>query len=344
MPSSRVNEPVPPMLEPLRTPPRPVSALARGIDLVTQDLEQVERALGRLLESTVAILPKISSHLVEAGGKRLRPLLTLLAATAADARGDHAITVAAVGELIHTATLLHDDVVDTGEFRRGRPSARLHFGNGLAVLAGDFCLARALEAIASTRDPEVVARLAATVTRMAEGEIAQLANAGATLDRSGYYTIIDGKTATLFAWCAAVGGLTTSALDDPLTDFGRELGYAFQIADDVLDYTASADTSGKTPARDLRDGKITLPLLLACEADPELAEVVRDALDDGPPLDEAVVERILARVAATDALATSSRIAERHAAAAIAHLDALPPSPARAALIDLAKASARRSR
>jgi octaprenyl-diphosphate synthase len=333
------------MLEPLRTPPQQARALTRGIDLVASDLERVEAELNRLLDSSVAILPRIGKHVTGAGGKRLRPLITLLAAAAAGTPGDEPVTIAAVGELIHTATLLHDDIVDTGEFRRGRPSARLHFGNGLAVLAGDFCLAQALAAVASTRDPEVVARLAATVTRMAEGEIAQLAHAGAAaLDRAGYYEIIDGKTATLFAWCAAVGGLPPADFDRPLTDFGRELGFAFQIADDVLDYSAEADVSGKTPARDLRDGKVTLPLLLACEADPSLADDVRGALQEGPPLSEANVEMILGRVLATDALAASIAAAERHAEAAVDHLGALPPSPARDALIDLAHGSARRRR
>lgn len=333
------------MLEPLRTPPQQARALTRGIDLVASDLERVEAELNRLLDSSVAILPRIGKHVTGAGGKRLRPLITLLAAAAAGTPGDEPVTIAAVGELIHTATLLHDDIVDTGEFRRGRPSARLHFGNGLAVLAGDFCLAQALAAVASTRDPEVVARLAATVTRMAEGEIAQLAHAGAAaLDRAGYYEIIDGKTATLFAWCAAVGGLPPADFDRPLTDFGRELGFAFQIADDVLDYSADADVSGKTPARDLRDGKVTLPLLLACEADPSLADDVRGALQEGPPLSEANVEMILGRVLATDALPASIAAAQRHAEAAIRHLSALPSSPARDALIDLAHGSARRRR
>ncbi len=333
------------MLEPLRTPPPQARALTRGVDLVTADLERVESELERLLDSRVAILPTIGSHVVDAGGKRLRPLITLLAATAAGVRGDGPVTVAAVGELIHTATLLHDDVVDTGEFRRGRPSARLQFGNGLAVLAGDFCFARALAAVSSTRDPEVVARLAATVTHMAEGEIAQLANAGSTtLDRAGYYTIIDGKTGTLFAWCATVGGLTTAEFDGPLAAFGRELGFAFQIADDVLDYSAHANTSGKTPARDLRDGKVTLPLLIACEADGELASDVDKLLRRGPPLDDADVEAILDRVLATDALPAALRTAEEHAESAIAHVMALPSSPARTALIELARGSAKRRR
>jgi len=333
------------MLEPLRPPPPQATALARGIDLVAAQIERVEAELERRLDSTVVILPKIANHVIGAGGKRLRPLLTLLAASAAGIEGGSPVTLAAVGELIHTATLLHDDIVDTGEYRRGRPSARLHFGNGLAVLAGDFCLARALEAVASTHDPDVVARLAATVTRMAEGEIAQLAHAGAAaLDRAGYYEIIDGKTATLFAWCAAVGGLVGSDLDRPLTAYGRELGFAFQIADDVLDYSADADVSGKTPARDLRDGKVTLPLLLACEADPSLAADVTKTLAAGPPMADADVHRILERVLATDALAEAIKTAERHSEAAIAHLQHLPSSDARTALIELAHSSATRRR
>jgi octaprenyl-diphosphate synthase len=146
------------------------------------------------------------------------------------------ITVAAVGELLHTATLLHDDVVDDGAFRRGRPAARVVHGNGLAVLTGDYCLAKALQAIARTGHLRAVRTLADTVTRMAEGEVAQLSYAGDfSLDQRRYRTVIDRKTAALIAWCSAVAGLVDDTLVEPLTRYGRELGFAFQIADDLLD-------------------------------------------------------------------------------------------------------------
>lgn len=337
------------MLEPRSpAPPPAVSALDAGIALVAADLDRVERELARLMTSTLAILPAIGHHVVGAGGKRLRPLVTLLAAQAAGIADEARIVVAAVGELIHTATLLHDDVVDSGDFRRGRPSARLHFGNGLAVLAGDFCLARALEAAASTRDPDLVERLAATVTAMAEGEIAQLASAGtATLTRSAYYSIIDGKTATLFAWCAAVGGLrapAAPAVDRALTIFGRELGFAFQIADDVLDYAGDAAIAGKSPGQDLRDGKITLPLLLACEGDSGLQSRVHGHLEGGPPLVDEVAQELIASVRASGALEAARTIAEGHARAAIDQLAALAPGPGRDALEALALAVVLRHR
>src|SRR5690606_15048469 len=182
---------------------------------------------------------------------------------------------------------------------------------GLAVLAGDFCFARALEAAASTGDTTLVQRLASTVTAMAEGEIAQLASAGtATVSRSAYYAIIDGKTAALFTWCAGVGGLRAKsdpALDRALATIGRELGFAFQIADDVLDYVGDPSIAGKSPGQDLRDGKITLPLLLACQGDPGLLARVRGLLEEGPPLADAAVEGLIHEVIVSGALEASRR-------------------------------------
>jgi octaprenyl-diphosphate synthase len=279
-----------------------------------------------------------------AGGKRLRPLCALLGAQAAGFHDPCRITVATVGELLHTATLLHDDVIDEGEFRRGRPAARLHYGNGMAVLAGDFCLARGLQAIASTGHLEAVRTLSDAVTRMAEGEVAQLMIAGdASLDRQRYEMVIDRKTAALIAWCTSVGGLVDTAYVGPLRSYGHELGYAFQISDDVIDYVGDVSQSGKSRGQDLREGKMTLPLLLACEADTGLHTVVRRALAAGPPIDDAVAEHVVETVVTSAALDGCREIAHRHADQAVAALASLPGSAARDALEALAHYVVRRS-
>ena len=231
----------------------PSALLERSLALVADDLVLAERRLHELLESSVAVIPDVVGHLAFAGGKRFRPLLTLLCARAAGVVDPARITVAAVGELLHTATLLHDDVIDEGAFRRGRPAARMAYGNGMAVLSGDYCLARSLQAIAMTGHARAVHTLADTVTHMAEGEVAQLEHAGSfSLDRERYGAVIERKTAALIAWCSSVAELVDERYVEPLRRYGYELGFAFQIADDVLDVRAPAEgicAAGKDPGQ-----------------------------------------------------------------------------------------------
>jgi octaprenyl-diphosphate synthase len=313
------------------------AAMDTAVELVADDLRATEVELERLLQSTITVIPKVGGHLAFAGGKRFRPLVALLAARAAGFTAQSRITVAAVGELLHTATLLHDDVIDEGEYRRGRPAPRMAYGNGLAVLVGDFCLARALQAMAQTGELDAVTTMADAVTRMAEGEVAQLHAAGdGALDRERYYLVIDRKTAALIAWCASVAGLVGPARAAALGRYGLELGYAFQIADDVIDYAHGVDVAGKARGQDLREGKLTLPLLLACELDPSLRDAVRAAVRAKPPMDAALARDIVERVVHGGGLAEARAIAERHVAAAIDALAPLPPSPARDALIAIA--------
>src|SRR5262245_9724171 len=239
-------------------PRRPVEAI---VALVADDMRAVEQTLAERMDSPIGTIPEVGAHLLEAGGKRLRPLLSVLAARAAGVSMDHAVAVGCAAELIHTATLYHDDVVDDGRVRRGRPAARMVFGNGIVVLVGDFCLARALEAVARTGSIAMVQSLAATVTEMAEGEVAQLERAGnpdATVE--DYFRVIDRKTASLIAWCARVGGGVEPALDAALDRYGRALGRAFQIADDVLDCAVDQATAGKSVGHDIQEGKLTLPV------------------------------------------------------------------------------------
>ena len=268
----------------------------------------------------------------------------MLAARATDAPLEHGVAVGCAAELIHTATLYHDDVVDDGRVRRGRPAARMVFGNGMVVLVGDFCLARALETVALTGSLPMVQSLASTVTEMAEGEVSQLERAGnpdATVE--DYFRVIDRKTASLIAWCARVGGSVGPALAEPLERYGRALGRAFQIADDVLDSAIDEATAGKSVGHDLQEGKLTLPVLLACEADSGPAADACAASSASGPMPEAVAVEILAdgaggRAASSGPSTTRPSWPTRRCAA----LAGVPPSRYRDGLETLARLSADR--
>lgn len=321
----------------------PSDLLRRCLALVDRDLAAAETELAGLLRSPIAAIPNVVGHLAFAGGKRFRPLLTLLSAAAAGLDDPARITIAAVGELLHTATLLHDDVIDEGEFRRGRPTARMEYGNQMAVLSGDYCLARSLQAVARLGRLEAVQTMGDAVTLMAEGEVAQLHAAGDfSLDRDRYYGVIERKTAALIAWCSSVAGLVDAPLVEPLRRFGLELGYAFQIADDLLDVAGPAAATGKEPGQDLRDGKMTLPLIVACEARPSLRARVSEALEAGPPMSPEVADGILSEVASTGAIEETTAIAQAHADTAIASLAEVPDCEARRALIAVAHFVVRR--
>jgi octaprenyl-diphosphate synthase len=326
-------------------PPAEESAGARAdrlAVLVEAELQAVEQRLAERMESSVGAIPQVGAHLLGAGGKRLRPLLAVLAARATELPVELGIAVGCAAELIHTATLYHDDVVDDGRVRRGRPAARMVFGNGIVVLVGDFCLARALETVALTGSLPMVQSLAATVTEMAEGEVAQLERAGnpdATID--DYFRVIDRKTASLIAWCARVGGAVAPAWERALERYGRALGRAFQIADDVLDSAVDEATAGKSVGHDLKEGKLTLPILLACEADPALGRHVRAQLGEHGIPDEMAAEILQATVAA-GGVERARRRARELADAAVAELAVLPASPYREALRELALSCADR--
>ena len=328
------------------TASRPLPAIdsfAAIVALVDDEMRAVEERLEERLESPVGAIPQVGAHLLGAGGKRLRPLLALLAARASGAPLEHGMAVGCAAELIHTATLYHDDVVDDGRVRRGRPAARMVFGNGVVVLVGDFCLARALETVALTGSLPMVQSLATTVTEMAEGEVAQLERAGnpdATVD--DYFRVIDRKTASLTAWCARVGGSVGPALHEPMERYGRALGRAFQIADDVLDSAIDEATAGKSVGRDLQEGKLTLPVLLACEADPALGRRVRARMGEQAVPAE-VAAAILTDVVAAGGVERARLKAEALADEAVRALDGLPGTPFREALEALARLSADRS-
>ncbi|MGZ0186729.1 MAG: polyprenyl synthetase family protein [Alphaproteobacteria bacterium] len=247
----------------------PINALDRLADLVSDDMAAVNRLIVERMHSPVPMIPQLAGHIVAAGGKRLRPLLTLAAARMCGYGGDHHVGLAACVEFIHTATLLHDDVVDESALRRGRDSANAIFGNQASVLVGDFLFSRSFQLMVDAGSLEVLAILANAAATIAEGEVLQLttANDPATTEEA-YYAVIRGKTAALFAAAARVGAVVAGRPKtdaDALDAYGMNLGLAFQIVDDVLDYDADQAALGKTVGDDFREGKATLPILLAYE-------------------------------------------------------------------------------
>jgi octaprenyl-diphosphate synthase len=320
-------------------PPEPDRRSDKILSLVADEMRLVESALQARLDSPVGAIPEVGAHLLQAGGKRLRPVLAVLAARATDTPLELAVAVGTAAELIHTATLYHDDVVDDGRVRRGRPAARMVYGNGIVVLVGDFCLARALETVALTGSLTAVQSLAATVTEMAEGEVAQLERAGnpdATVE--DYFRVIDRKTASLFAWCARIGGALPADLDAALGRYGRAVGRAFQIADDVLDCAVDEATAGKSVGQDIQEGKLTLPVLYACEADPALRALIREKVGERAVTPEDA-HRILTGTLRAGGVERARARARELVASAVAELSALSPSPYRQALTDVATLS-----
>lgn len=305
----------------------------RAVELAGPDLARAEDSLKALLGSDIAAVEAIARYLADNGGKRLRPLLTCLGARAVGLQGDVS-RLMCVGEMIHLGSLLHDDVVDGGEERRGEPAAWTVFGNGAAVLTGDFCLARAVLLASEEGGHAAVTHLARAVTEMAEGEVLQLQRAGdLSTARETYLEVVEKKSAALIAWCAGAGAhvVDDPELGDALEAYGRAVGIAFQVADDVLDYGGQQHLTGKVPGTDLLERKLTLPLLLALERVPGL----REELTARPP-ERQDLPRLLDAVAGCGALDDSLSFARERVAQGVDRLRALPETPWRAALEEMA--------
>ena len=246
---------------------RPAGSVDRLIRLAEADMDGVDALILARMQSPVGVIPLLAEHLIAAGGKRLRPLMTVSAARLAGGRGDGALKLAAAVEFIHTATLLHDDVVDSSQLRRGKVAAHLIWGAPSSVLVGDFLFARAFELMVETGSLRALEILARASRVIAEGEVLQLTSAhDLRLSQSTYLEIIGGKTAELFAAAAEAGAVSADASPRQaaaLREFGRSFGLAFQLADDALDYSGAAETLGKNAGDDFREGKATLPLILS---------------------------------------------------------------------------------
>jgi len=314
-------------------------------DLAAADMRRVDTLIRARLASDVVLINQIADHIIASGGKRLRPMLHVLAAGAAGYTGEQHIKLAAVIEFIHTSTLLHDDVVDESDLRRGRKTANALWGNAASVLVGDFLYSRSFQLMVELDDMRVMRVLADTTNTIAEGEVLQLLNIGnADVDEAAYLAVIERKTAVLFAAATELGGLLGGLPADQvaaLRRYGMELGYAFQIADDLLDYVSDADTLGKNIGDDLAEGKPTLPVIYALQqAAGEQARSMRQAIEHGglESLDD-----IVSAIRNSGALERTRERAQAHAAAAHEALAALPPSPWRDALAVLADYSVQRT-
>ena len=314
-------------------------------DLAAADMQRVDALIRSRLASDVVLINQIADHIIAGGGKRLRPMLHVLAAGAAGYAGEQHIKLAAVIEFIHTSTLLHDDVVDESDLRRGRQTANALWGNAASVLVGDFLYSRSFQLMVELDDMRVMRILADTTNTIAEGEVLQLLNIGnADVDETAYLAVIERKTAVLFAAATELGGLLGGLPDHQvaaLRRYGMELGYAFQIADDLLDYVSDAGTLGKNIGDDLAEGKPTLPLIYALErATPPQAQSMRHAIEHGG-LD--ALDDIVGAIRGSGALERTHARAVQHADAAREALATLPPSPYREALAALADYSVQRS-
>ena len=316
--------------------------------LAAADMAAVDTLIRTRLASDVVLINQIAGHIVSAGGKRLRPMLVVLAgqATAGTAGtcADHH-QLAAIIEFIHTSTLLHDDVVDESDLRRGRSTANAIWGNAASVLVGDFLYSRSFQLMVELDRMEVMQVLADTTNRIAEGEVLQLLHVrNPDTDEAAYLRVIERKTAVLFAAGTRLGALASgadAATQQALYDYGMNLGYAFQIADDVLDYTADAADLGKNLGDDLAEGKATLPLIHAMAgSDAATRERLRAIVQDG---DSTSMPEVLAAIHATGGLDYSRRRAMDYAVAAEAALAGLPESEALAALRGLARYAVERT-
>lgn len=313
--------------------------------ILHDDMQAVDRVLRASLSSDVALIRQVAEYIIAGGGKRLRPALLVLSAQACGYRGSHHHTLAAVIELIHTATLLHDDVVDESALRRGNATANAMFGNAASVLVGDFVYSRAFQLMVTVDNMRVLRILSDATNVIAEGEVLQLLNAGnPDLAEQAYLDVIRRKTAKLFEAAAQLGAVLGRAepiVEDALARYGMHLGTAFQLVDDVLDYSGDIDAIGKNLGDDLAEGKPTLPLIRALAVGtPADATLIREALARGSRDDFKPVLEVLSR---TGALEYSRRCAEEESTQASACLAVLAHSPPRETLLELSAFAVQRT-
>ena len=309
-----------------------------ALHLIAADMAEVDRVIAQRLDSGVMLVGQVSQYIISAGGKRIRPALLLLMAGAIGFTGRQRFNLAAVVEFIHTATLLHDDVVDASTLRRGRPTANESFGNPASVLVGDFLYSRAFQMMVDSGDMRVMEILADATNVIAEGEVMQLMNMhDASLDEAGYLRVIRSKTAKLFeasTRLAAVLAKSPAPIEAACAEYGQALGTAFQVIDDVLDYDGDSHELGKNLGDDLREGKNTLPLIIAMQrGTPQEKETIQIAIENG---EMAGLNEIIQIVRRTGALEATRELASKEAERAIAALNYLPRGTYQEALHELA--------
>jgi octaprenyl-diphosphate synthase len=308
------------------------------MSIIAQDMREVDQVIASRLDSGVPLIGQVSRYIIAAGGKRLRPALLLLTCGALGYRGEQRFNLAAVVEFIHTATLLHDDVVDDSALRRGNATANETFGNPASVLVGDFLYSRAFQMMVDAQNMRVMQVLADATNVIAEGEVLQLMNMhNAALDEAGYLQVIRSKTAKLFEASARVGAILAGSspeLEEACATYGQALGTAFQVIDDVLDYTGEAEVMGKNLGDDLREGKTTLPLIAAMQRGTlSQKEIIKTAIETGGL---SMLDQVVNIVKTTGALDVARRAATQEAHRAIAAARQLPPGPHSECLIQLA--------
>lgn len=301
-------------------------------------MRDVDQVIARRLNSGVPLIGQVSRYIIAAGGKRLRPALLLLTCGALGYRGEQRFNLAAVVEFIHTATLLHDDVVDDSALRRGNATANETFGNPASVLVGDFLYSRAFQMMVDAQNMRVMEVLADATNVIAEGEVQQLMNMhNAALDEAGYLQVIRSKTAKLFEASARVGAILaggTPQVEEICADYGQAIGTAFQVIDDVLDYTGDAAVMGKSLGDDLREGKTTLPLIAAMQrGTPDQRNIIKTAIETGGV---AMLDEVVAIVRTTGALDIARLAATQEAQRAVVAAKQLPAGPHTVCLIQLA--------
>ena len=314
-------------------------------NLIDHDMQEVNAMIHKRLRSDVVLVNQLGHYIVNSGGKRLRPILLLLSARAFAYQGTYHINLAAVVEFIHTATLLHDDVVDASELRRGRQTANSLWGNEASVLVGDFLYSRAFQMMVEVQNMRVMEILSEATNIIAEGEVLQLLNChNPETSEADYLHVIRSKTAKLFESAAQLGAVISQQpreYEQAMIAYGSHLGTAFQLIDDVLDYSATTEEMGKNVGDDLAEGKPTLPLIHALrQGTPAQQEILREAIAQGGK--ENITEVINA-LESTDAIGYTARSAQGEANRAIAALKELPPSPYVEALYSLAHFSVSRN-
>ena len=313
--------------------------------LLADDLEAVNTLIHSSLHSDVALINQLSNYIVNSGGKRLRPMLVLLAANACACKGTRHINLAAVIEFIHTATLLHDDVVDASQLRRGNITANALWGNEASILVGDFLYSRAFEMMVAADDMRIMEIMSHTTNTIAEGEVLQLLNChDAETTESSYMDVVNRKTARLFEAAAQIGAVLSQQpeqIETALASYGLHLGVAFQLIDDVLDYSASPEDTGKNVGDDLAEGKPTLPLIHAIHrGTPGQAKLIRKAIENGGHDN---MQAVCAIIESTGGIPYTAQAAQREADLAIKALKPLPESAYKEALYGLAEFSVNRN-